>query len=211
MDLRGLRGGWSTFQQHSFPQPAPELTRFVARYWIVTWDLRGQAPYRQLIVPYPNVHLSFLGSIANVYGVARGYVYRVLEDAGRVFGVAFRPGCFRPFLRAPVSTITDRCVPAYEVFGPDLPVSAITLAADEATMVRVMDGFLRAIAPEPEPTAESVTAMVSAIAEDPSIARVHELADRFVTSPRRLQRLFAEYVGVGPKWVIRGYRLHEVT
>jgi AraC-like DNA-binding protein len=31
------------------------------------------------------------------------------------------------------------------------------------------------------------------------------------TSPRRLQRLFAEYVGVGPKWVIRRYRLHEIT
>ena len=28
---------------------------------------------------------------------------------------------------------------------------------------------------------------------------------------RRLQRLFAEHVGVGPKWVIRRYRLHEVT
>jgi AraC-like DNA-binding protein len=23
--------------------------------------------------------------------------------------------------------------------------------------------------------------------------------------------LFAEYVGIGPKWVIRRYRLHEVT
>jgi AraC-like DNA-binding protein len=28
---------------------------------------------------------------------------------------------------------------------------------------------------------------------------------------RGLQRLFAEYVGIGPKWVIRRYRLHEVT
>ena len=30
-------------------------------------------------------------------------------------------------------------------------------------------------------------------------------------SVRGLQRLFAEYVGIGPKWVIRRYRLHEVT
>lgn len=28
---------------------------------------------------------------------------------------------------------------------------------------------------------------------------------------RRLQRLFAAHVGVGPKWVIRRYRLHEAT
>jgi AraC-like DNA-binding protein len=28
---------------------------------------------------------------------------------------------------------------------------------------------------------------------------------------RRLQRLFSDYVGVGPKWVIRRYRLHEAA
>jgi len=28
---------------------------------------------------------------------------------------------------------------------------------------------------------------------------------------RGLQRLFAEYVGIGPKWVIRRYRLREIT
>ncbi|HEX4657931.1 MAG TPA: AraC family transcriptional regulator [Streptosporangiaceae bacterium] len=28
---------------------------------------------------------------------------------------------------------------------------------------------------------------------------------------RRLQRLFAEYVGVGPKWVMRRARLHEAA
>jgi AraC-like DNA-binding protein len=28
-------------------------------------------------------------------------------------------------------------------------------------------------------------------------------------TPRALQRLFSEYVGVGPKWVIQRLRLHE--
>jgi AraC-like DNA-binding protein len=28
---------------------------------------------------------------------------------------------------------------------------------------------------------------------------------------RRLQRLFTDHVGVGPKWVIRRYRLHEAA
>jgi transcriptional regulator GlxA family with amidase domain len=48
---------------------------------------------------------------------------------------------------------------------------------------------------------------------DPSHAEQtwHRFAARFDTSVRRLQRLFAEYVGVGPKWVIRRYRLREVT
>jgi AraC-like DNA-binding protein len=29
-------------------------------------------------------------------------------------------------------------------------------------------------------------------------------------SVRSLQRLFSQYVGVSPKWVIRRYRLHEL-
>jgi AraC-like DNA-binding protein len=28
---------------------------------------------------------------------------------------------------------------------------------------------------------------------------------------RRLQRIFQEYVGASPKWVIRRYRLHELV
>jgi transcriptional regulator GlxA family with amidase domain len=44
-----------------------------------------------------------------------------------------------------------------------------------------------------------------------AIATVDQLAATAGMGLRRLQRLFAEHVGVGPKWVIRRYRLHEVT
>lgn len=188
------------------------MAAFVSRYWFVAWDLRGQSPYRQLIVAYPNVHLSFVDDTATaVHGVARGHVFRVLEGAGRVFGVAFRPGCFRPFLRSPVSTITDRSIDAREVFGPDVPHRAMADTADEAEMVHVVEQFLRANRPQHDPTAQTVADIVSRIAAEPDITRVDILADRLGTSVRRLQRLFAEYVGVGPKWVIRRYRLHEVN
>jgi transcriptional regulator GlxA family with amidase domain len=43
------------------------------------------------------------------------------------------------------------------------------------------------------------------------VTRVERLAGELGLSMRGLQRLFAEYVGIGPKWVIRRYRLHEVT
>ncbi|MGI5213708.1 helix-turn-helix domain-containing protein [Plantactinospora sp. CA-290183] len=43
------------------------------------------------------------------------------------------------------------------------------------------------------------------------MSRVDVLAGELGTTVRGLQRLFAEYVGIGPKWVIRRYRLHEVT
>lgn len=207
-DARQVGGAWASFQRHGYVEPGPDLAPFVARYWFATWDLRGQPPYRQLVVPYPNVHLSlFNDQPPLVRGVSRGHVYRVLEGNGRVFGVAFRPGCFRQVLGRSVSTITDRALAAREVFGDGLPPWSV----DRAELIRAVEAFLRATLPPPDPTAVEVAGIVARIAADPEIARVDALADDLGTSVRQLQRLFAEHVGVGPKWVIRRYRLREVT
>jgi AraC-like DNA-binding protein len=49
------------------------------------------------------------------------------------------------------------------------------------------------------------------IAADPALLRVDELAEALGTGTRRPQRIFAEYVGVAPKWVIRRYRMQEAA
>lgn len=199
-DARELGGAWTRFQRHTFPSPSADLARYVERYWAVSWNY--PEPYRQLIVPYPNVHLTFQDGAATVHGVSSGHQIKVLEGTGGVFGVAFRPGCFRPFLRAPVATITDRSIDAGEVFGQDLP---------DPVDVETVEEFLRACLPEPDPREQEAADVVARIVARPEIARVDVLARDLGTSVRRLQRLFADHVGVGPKWVIRRYRLHEVT
>jgi AraC-like DNA-binding protein len=40
---------------------------------------------------------------------------------------------------------------------------------------------------------------------------VAELAARHGVSQRTLQRLFRDHVGVGPKWVLKRYRMHEAA
>ena len=199
-DARELGNAWTKYQRHAFPKPAPDLAAYVERYWIVSWDYAE--PYRQLIVPYPVVQLTFQDGRATVNGVRSNHQVKVLEGSGGVFGVEFRPGCFRPFLGAAVSTITDRMLDAREVFGPSLP---------ELIDVPTIERFLRAQLPEQDPRAQEVADMVSEIAATPEITRVDALAHNLGLSIRQLQRLFAEYVGIGPKWVIRRYRLHEVT
>ncbi|PRY38077.1 helix-turn-helix domain-containing protein [Umezawaea tangerina] len=209
-DVRELGGAWASFQHHSFPEPAPDLAPFVDHFWAVTWDLTGQPPYRQLVVPNPTVQLSFRAGGAEVHGVGRRSGFKVLDGVGRVFGVAFRPGCFRPFLGRPASTITDRVLAAADLF-PDVPARAMAEAPDEAAQVLVAQDFLRSVRPERDPTAEHVADVVALVAAEPGITRVDVLAERLDTHVRSVQRLFAEYVGVGPKWVIRRYRLREVT
>jgi len=59
--------------------------------------------------------------------------------------------------------------------------------------------------------AGQVAAIVERIIADPSLRRVASLSDAFGMPERRLQRLFADYVGVSPKWVMRRARLHEAA
>jgi AraC-like DNA-binding protein len=211
-DPREVRGAWSAFQHHGRAEPAPDLAGHVSGYWFGHWDLRDQPPYRQLTVPYPQVHLSFgYEPVPVVRGVTRGHVVRVLRGAGWVFGVAFRPGCFRRFLGRPVSTITGRSIPAYQVFGPDVPRPTVAGTPHGAEMVEVVERLLRAHQPRSDPAADLATAIVQHIAADPGLTRVDTLADRVDLSVRQLQRLFVEHVGISPKRVIRRYRLHEVT
>ena len=190
---------WRRHQRHEFHQPSPDLAAHVARYWVVEW--RYDRPYRQLVVPYPNVHLTFHEGAAVVAGVSSGHVFKELDGAGRVFGVAFRPGAFRPFLGAPVGSLTDRAVPAETVFGR-LPAHADVGTVEDA---------LRRNLPEPDPRSRQAAEIVDRIVGDPLMTRVDVLAREVGGSVRQLQRLFAEHVGVGPKWVIRRYRLREAT
>ena len=53
--------------------------------------------------------------------------------------------------------------------------------------------------------------MVYAVARDRGILSVDDLVARYRMNKRTLQRLFAKYVGVSPKWVIQRYRLHEAA
>jgi transcriptional regulator GlxA family with amidase domain len=47
--------------------------------------------------------------------------------------------------------------------------------------------------------------------EDRSVIRAEQLAGHGSMSLRSLQRLFSEYVGVGPKWVIARWRILDAA
>jgi AraC-like DNA-binding protein len=59
-----------------------------------------------------------------------------------------------------------------------------------------------------EATGAAVTALIT---RDQSLYRVAQLAGVSGLPERRLQRMFADYVGVAPKWVMRRARLHEAA
>jgi AraC-like DNA-binding protein len=195
---------------HRF-DPGPELAPYVVWHWIVVWDLRGREPHRQMTLPHPSPHLVVEEGGAWLYGPLRERFERVLEGAGRAVGLRFRPGAIRPLLGRPVSSIRDRRVPGSAL--PGLDGDALTGAVEAASLegaVAAMEAALVPLLPsEPDPNVELADRAVALLEADRDITRVAGLAERLGLSPRTVQRLFADYVGLGPSSVIRRYRLHE--
>ncbi|GAA4238207.1 helix-turn-helix domain-containing protein [Actinomadura meridiana] len=191
--------------------PSPDLARFVEFYWHVRW--RAEKPYEAKVLAYPSVHLVFEEPVPLVYGVQRSLFVRRLEGRGQVLGVKFRPGCFRPFAAGPVSDLADRRVPATDVFPRRVEDvgRAVLRDTDLDAMVAAAEEFLLGCLPEPDPVADEVAAMVEAMTADPALFRVDQAAGTLHVSARTLQRLFADYVGASPKWVLRRARLQEAA
>ncbi len=191
--------------------PAADIAHRVEHFWLVSWDLRGQEPYRSETLPHPSVHLVFERGRTEIVGVMRGKFSRILKDRGGVFGVKFRPGGFFGFAPGAVARFTDRRVFATEIFGDGVLECEQKLFAttDESERLALVEHFLREHLPPANATATFAGRIVERIMAEPDILRVEDLAERVETHPRSLQRLFRKYVGVSPAWVIKRYRLHE--
>ena len=96
--------------------------------------------------------------------------------------------------------IADTLVPRFLAAGGDLSRLHFAGEVTEGRRRRTFD-----------PVVDQVAAVVQRIRDDREIRRVDDVARLVGGSLRALQRLFSEYVGVSPKWVIRRYRLHEIT
>ncbi|SCG62459.1 helix-turn-helix domain-containing protein [Micromonospora coxensis] len=214
--------------------PAPPLRDLVEHYWLIDWELT--APFTQRVVPHPAVNVVFGQAdggpeSAEIAGVGRTLFTVTLTGVGRISGIQFRPGGFRPFLRRAVAELTGRRVPLAEVPEaaraaglPDHPDAVAggtpapaagsvappaRCAGTDAERCQALDAFLTAWSPRPDPASAEAMALAAEIRADRSVRRVDDFARRHGVPVRRLQRLFLEHVGVGPKWVIRRYRLQE--
>src|SRR5260370_30670363 len=84
---------------------------------MVSWDLRGVAPYNAQTVSHPSVQLGLRKGNSRIYGVVKGRSSHVLEGLGEIFGVKFTPGGFYPFLKSQLSRLTNHYITLNDFFG----------------------------------------------------------------------------------------------
>lgn len=193
--------------------PVAALASFVERYWIVRWDLTGQRAFSQEVIPSPVVNLAFERPWSGVHGPETQRFVAHLSGRGRVLGVKFVCGAFAAFTDRPMTSLIDRVLPVGEIFGDASAALARTIVdePDDARAIHMAEAFLVARAPQHDDAIPLVASLVRRAQEDRTISTAADLARAAGMSVRSLHRLFQQYVGVGPKWVIRRSRVQEAA
>lgn len=230
-DSRGILDPWLLRQRVRLTRHpvGPALTGLVERFWAVEWDLPAGTEHAQQVLTHPGASLSVgrpdgrcpeaaAGALeARLNGVARTLTTRVLTGHGWAVAAMTTPGGLGAFIDAPARSVTDRVVGLGAATGLDEAALIRRLAAAPdgparfAAMGTALEAVVAAADPQRVSRAREVAAVAKLLETDRSLRSLDDLARRTGIRPRTLQRMFADYAGVSPLWVLRRYRLLEAA
>ena len=195
-------------------EPSADLAPFVENYWMILHDLGRRPPYTQQNLSHPSLNMVVNPQgETGIFGVVTGVFSYTLKGTGRIFGTKFWPGAFRAFNRSPVGDLADRMAAVETVFDrrSDELAEEFRQLNDPLGMAERIEDMLRRRKPVLDAKAKLAREIVAFIDTSTELFAVPDLASAFATTVRSLQRLFAGYVGVSPKWVIDRYRMIEAV
>ncbi|QDP95603.1 AraC family transcriptional regulator [Microlunatus elymi] len=193
-------------------QPSDELRWCIDRFWTSAWQIPPGRAVTARVLPHPTVNLTLESGELVITGVARGVFNRTLTGNDRVFGIKLRPGVARLLIDIEVGALSGQGQPAEAVMG---------LAAELAEQLRgcrrdreriaVTEALFGSRLAGPSAELSLVQEAVAALTSDPDVRRVRDVTGQLGVSERTLQRLFADYLGLTPGWVLRRGRLHAAA
>ncbi len=208
---------------HFTTTPPPEvLAPYLERFWSVSWDLPSGHYFRQQIIPNPHVSLVHyqteghptLETGTYIEGVVKKLFSIDLVGSGFIVGAKFHVGGFSAFTPQKMRTFTNNKLPAGD-FLAGYPWADLGTGSPfhPKSPDAFLDTFSQALLTDTlvlPPKAVEARELVHHIRQTDHLLTVDQLASEWGGSVRSLQRLFDTYVGVGPKWIIRMFRLQEV-
>jgi len=224
-----LKNSQTHYQLKQF-QPSNNLQLFVEQFWHVTWDLRKKTPHTQKNLPQANMHLTFEGDQALIYGPVKSSFTRTLIEKGNIFGIKFHVGALFPIIQRPISDFTDQVINLASFLNQSKEktqnYSSLSLKLNSENNVnnkiKIVEHFLQGLLFERtspffiddiDSTSKEiiqVRSIIELISNNHSITKVTQLSGHTGLLERALQRLFKTYIGLSPKWLIRKYRIHEL-
>ncbi len=194
-------------------KPAAELGSFIEHYWSVQWNLPEGKSFEQKVLPYPSVHIAAEEGSVSVHGVVTGIFSKKLTGNGEVFGIKFLPGGFRPFCSGSVSDFTDSVLPLDSfIAGTGYKQKPLFLNREDfVTRAGYADEFLIQWLPKGITLPDVIPQAFSILKSNDDVIRPDHLARKLQISLRSLQRIFREWVGVSPRWIIMRERLQNIA
>lgn len=198
-----------------------EVSTWVEGYWQLRWSIPPGQSYLSQVLPHPAVSLTIehgdtrpeIGDAAVlVTGVQTRRFDVPVHGDGTVFGIKFRPGGFTAMFGTPAHTLSDRTIPAAEFLPSQVhdELSSLESTVALSDWTARVDQILTTTLPQQDSSYDLVLDVITRMLNDRTLLRVADVEQRVGVGQRSLQRLFAHYVGVSPKWVLSRYRMHDV-
>jgi AraC-like DNA-binding protein len=193
--------------------PPTALEPLIYGHWEAGWDFADPPPPTQGVLRHPCVNLVAHPSRLEVWGVRLSRWTHDGGPVGRMAGTRFRPGAFAFFSRGPIRLLNNRNVTLEEALGDGAAAALQSVAFDRSVdaYLDFVEEFLTETCPPIDARYELIRVVTEAMRETPGEASVEGIAAAHDVSVRALQSAFRDYVGVGPKWVLKRYRMHEAT
>jgi AraC-like DNA-binding protein len=208
--------------------PGPALEGLIDRFWVVSWRLPEGMVHTQQVLTHPCANLSVSpvdllddgrpGPIeAMLNGVARQLTGRRIAGTGWALAAMTTPGGLGAFVKQSAAEFTDRVVPLGPALGldGDALIAELTGIGVEPERVALLAARLSEVVAATDPervrSAREVAAVARLAETDRSVRKLDDLAAASGIRARTLQRMFTEYAGVSPTWVLRRYRLLDAA
>lgn len=210
--------------------PPPLLRRLVENFWTITHGPHEPPLPREVVAPDGNASLMFVRQAVNrcdpqcdsrtvicekavlVGQKSRPFFYDFQSTAPlQTIGVRFTTVGLSRFTALPMLDLTDSLIPAEEAFGSPFreAVDRVFSLDDPVDQLRTVQRYLLSALSEPGPEDLLVEGLIRQIQKADGQLSIAELCRRSYLHHRRLDRLFARYVGLSPKAYSRILRFHS--
>lgn len=200
--------GFARHVQFGTYAPPADLAPFVEHTWAIRWAGVARPYHSDEVMHRPYVDLFFSRQGSGIQGTFRGRRTYVASGDGRIVGVRFRPGGFRPFWDGALTELQD-AIGDPRRFSPraDRDFVERLLAQDDRAARASLLALVRERAPAPDPQIDLLNAIIEAIEADEGLRTVAAVARACERSERWLQQFFRDYAGIGLKWLLQRHRL----
>lgn len=185
----------------------PECAHLVQWFWVPRWQLPDGESVRQEILPFPAANLTITRDGVSLTGPSTRLIHQVLSGSGWALGLLLQPAGLAA-LGARPRDLVDEVVDWHGAVPSE--VAEAMVAGDDRAAIACVITWLGDL-PTPPPRAVEANRLLQIAAQRPAITTLGELARALHASPRTVQRLAEEFLGLSPLQVIRRYRLQEAA